>query len=70
MEFLKKAAVVLILSLFVAAFVGCKEKGPAEKAGEKIDETMKKAGSELDKAGEKIGETVEEAGDKAKEAME
>lgn len=53
--------------------VGCETKGPAERAGEKIDEAadaavdavdprgpMEKAGDKLDEAGEKVGEAVDD----------
>jgi hypothetical protein len=31
----------------VIAAIGCKEKGPAEKAGQEIDESLKKAGDKM-----------------------
>ena len=43
--------------LFAAALVACDKPGPAERAGEKIDQTV-------DKAGMKIGETVDKVGEK------
>lgn len=43
MNVLKKVMLVLAMSIFVLGISGCKEKGPAEKAGEKIDESMDKA---------------------------
>ncbi len=59
MQLFKKLVFILALSVMVGGFVGCKEKGPAEKAGEKIDESMEKA-----------GEAMEEAGDKVEDAMD
>lgn len=44
MELFKKAILIVAISVFVMGISGCKEKGTAEKAGEKIDETMEKAG--------------------------
>ncbi len=44
MELLKKAIMIVAISIFVMGISGCKEKGTAEKAGEKIDESMQKAG--------------------------
>lgn len=44
MKMWKKAILITAISIFVMGISGCKEKGPAEKAGEKIDESMKKAG--------------------------
>ena len=38
---MKKALLMLILAAFVTPMVGCKEKGPMEKAGEKVDEAAK-----------------------------
>lgn len=33
---------------------GCPKKGPAERAGEKIDKGVEKAGDAVEKAGDKI----------------
>ena len=38
---------ITLLSLIIFATMGCKEKGPAEKAGQKIDESLEKAGDKL-----------------------
>jgi hypothetical protein len=38
----------------VLGTAGCVEKGPAERAGEKIDEGIDKAGDKLEDAGDKI----------------
>jgi hyperosmotically inducible protein len=43
--------------LIVAGLAACGKPGPAERAGEKIDQTV-------DKAGMKIGETVDKVGEK------
>ena len=52
MKLLKQAMVVLTISILVLGVTGCKEKGSAEKAGEKIDQSMEKA---ADKANELLG---------------
>ena len=52
MKVLKKAMLVVAISIFVLGISGCKEKGPAEKAGEKLDQTMEKA---ADKANDLLG---------------
>ena len=36
-ENMKKALMMVVLAAFVGSWAGCKEKGPMEKAGEKID---------------------------------
>jgi hypothetical protein len=57
----------LTLILVVAVFAhGCEKKGPAEKAGEKIDHAYSEAMEKAEEAGEKI----EEAGEKIEEALE
>jgi outer membrane lipoprotein-sorting protein len=52
MKLLKHAIAVLAISILVLGVSGCKEKGTAEKAGEKIDQSMEKA---ADKADELLG---------------
>ncbi len=50
--------IVLMLAIGGVAIVsGCREKGPAERAGEEVDE-----------AAEEAGEAVEEAGEAAQDA--
>ncbi len=68
-------AVVMTLSLML---VSCREKGPAEKAGEAIDQTVqdtKEAVEEtvdpdgpVEEAGEAIDEAIETTREKAREA--
>ena len=57
MKFNSGIAAAIVLSLAVAGLGAC-EKGPAERAGEK-----------LDNAGKKVGEKMEDAGDKVKDAV-
>ncbi len=52
MKVLKLAVCVVVMSVFVLGISGCKEKGPAEKAGEKLDQSMEKA---ADKANDLLG---------------
>lgn len=51
MSLKKMAAAILILLAIGFGAAGCEEKGPAEKAGEKVDEA-------LDKAGDKVNELL------------
>ena len=37
----------LLVSLTIFAAAGCKEKGPAEKAGQKIDESLENVGDKI-----------------------
>lgn len=57
----------LALIVFAAIFAtACEKKGPAEKAGEKIDNAYSEAKEKAEEAGEKM----EEAGEKVEEALE
>jgi len=50
--------------LFVASLffgVACEKKGPAEKAGERIDESMEDAGEKMEDAGDKIEDNLDDA---------
>lgn len=68
---LKKLSLLSAGLLIAAGLVACEQKGPAEKAGEKIDQTVENAKEKvedatkpegpMEKAGEKIDETVEKA---------
>ncbi len=66
-----RKASTLALIVFAAFFaVACEEKGPAEKAGEKIDEAMSEAKDSAKEAGEKMEEAAKDAGDAIEEAAE
>ena len=45
--FIKIFLSVVFLSLMVIKSTGCKEKGPAEKAGQELDESLDKAGDKV-----------------------
>jgi len=50
---------VLVLSVALGfAFASCENKGPAEKAGEKIDKVVEKAGEKAEEAGDKVKEVT------------
>ncbi|MDP3850921.1 MAG: hypothetical protein Q8Q59_10485 [Luteolibacter sp.] len=60
-----KITLLLPLCLFplFASVVSCREKGPAEKAGENVDEAIENVKDAVDPKGpiEKAGEKVDEA---------
>jgi predicted small secreted protein len=60
--------VILLMTLFAAGLAGCEQEGPAERAGEQIDEAMQEAGEKMDDAVEEAGDKVEEAGDAVENA--
>ncbi|MEZ5934428.1 MAG: hypothetical protein R3F54_21290 [Alphaproteobacteria bacterium] len=53
----KKLLAMLAVGSFALALAACEEQGPAEQAGEAVDNAVEQA-----------GEAVEDAGDAAKEA--
>lgn len=70
----------LVAGLLLTGLSACEKqetaaegKGPAERAGQHIDQAAKRAGEELNKVAEKAGKGLQEAGskleDKAQEAQ-
>ena len=57
MKFNATLASALVLIFATAGLVAC-QKGPAEKAGEKIDNAAKNVGEKVEHAGEKIKDSV------------
>ncbi len=58
---------VLAAALAFTLFA-CEQQGPAEKAGENIDEAVDNVGDAAEDAAEAVGDKVEEAGDAVKDA--
>jgi len=67
----KKILVVALLAAFVG-LSACKQEGPAEKAGEKVDAAVEQAGQKIDEATDQAEKKIEQAGetlsDKSKQA--
>lgn len=62
------SALLIALGLTLA---GCAEdQGPAEKAGENIDESMEQAGDKIEGATDEMGDAFEEAGDKMEKSTD
>jgi outer membrane lipoprotein-sorting protein len=63
----RKLKVIAVLPCCLALllfFAGCEEQGPAEKAGEQIDEAVQETQENIEEAVEEGGEKLEEAGEK------
>lgn len=56
------ASTALVTGMLLVAISGC-EKGPAEKAGESIDESVEKIGKSLEETGDSIQDAGRAAGD-------
>jgi len=50
----KSFGIALIIAALLALLSGCEQKGPAEKAGEKLDQTTQKAADKIEESGENI----------------
>lgn len=59
-----KILIGTLLVAFVLAVTGCEEKGPAEKAGEKIDNVASDIKDNTKDALDKADDAIEDAGDK------
>ena len=64
---LKKIFAIAVVVCFSMLFTGCDDKGPAEKAGEKIDNAVEKAGDKMEDVGDAVKEKTEEMKEKAKD---
>lgn len=54
-------AVAIVLSFALAGLSACEKKGPAQKAGESIDNAAKKVGDKMEEAGDKIKDAAKDA---------
>ncbi len=59
-----KILIGAMLVAFVLLVTGCQEKGPAEKAGEKIDNAVDDIKDNGNDVLDKASDAIEEAGDK------
>ena len=61
-DLLKKMAMAMLLGLMAFGVVACdNDEGPAEEAGESVDDAVDNAGSTMEDAGEEIQEEAEDA---------
>ena len=47
------------IALLAISLGACEQQGPAERAGEKVDEAVEEAGESMEKAGDKMKEATE-----------
>jgi len=62
----KKLLLVFVLMLSIFAFTACESKGPAEKAGEKIDNAVEKTSDKIKEGAEAVKDKAEEVGQEVK----
>lgn len=64
---------ILILSLVLLSFIitGCEQQqGPAERAGESIDQTLQDTGDAMDDASDDVKDSIEDMGDEVEDATD
>lgn len=60
----KKLLSAIWVALMVMGLAACDKKGPAERAGERIDNATERAGDKIEDAGDKAAEKMDHAADK------
>jgi len=72
MKRIKNLFIAVLIGFSALAFGSCSksedDKGPMEKAGKALDESMEKAKEQTGRAMEKAGEAIKEAGEKMQES--
>ena len=64
------ALLAILAGLILGGISGCEREGPAERAGEAIDEAIEDAGEAIEDAGEAIEDKQEEVEDAIEEEKE
>ncbi|AJY52436.1 MULTISPECIES: hypothetical protein [Halomonadaceae] len=55
----KKLAIALFMALMAGGLIACDDQGPAEEAGENIDDAAEDAGESMEELGEDMEESAE-----------
>ena len=58
-----KGMLIVVLLASVVGLSACKQEGPAEKAGKKVDTAIEQAGKKIDNATDEAGKKIEKAGE-------
>ncbi len=61
---MNKLSIAAFALLVVVGLAACEKKGPAETAGEKMDNAAERMGDKIENATDKAGDKLEAAGDK------
>ncbi len=63
----KFSAVMVLGGLLGTGLVACEHKGPAERAGEKLDDAAQDVKKDVQKAGDKVEDAAQDVKDKAQD---
>lgn len=55
----RKLGIAMMMALMLGGVAACEEEGPAEQAGENVDEAMEEAGESVEEMGEDVEEAAE-----------
>jgi hyperosmotically inducible periplasmic protein len=61
MNMFSKGFLAVFLLVAVFGLSACKQEGPAERAGKKVDQTVEQTGEKIDEARDAAGKKIEEA---------
>ena len=67
---LNQSTALLATGILLFTLAGCEKEGPAEQAGEQIDEAVDTMQDKADDAGDMAMDKMEKAGDKIEEATD
>ncbi|UYG08099.1 hypothetical protein [Halomonas sp. M4R1S46] len=70
LQLLRTFALSLLIGMMSLGLAACEDEGPAEQAGENVDEAMDETGENVDEAMDEAGESVEEMGENVEEAAD
>lgn len=65
-----KLSIAALATFLILGVTACDKKGPAEQAGENIDNAAENMGDKLEDATDDAGDKLESAGDKVEDATD
>ena len=67
---IKKSSILALATFMAIGLTACDKKGPAEQAGENIDNAAENMGDKIENATDNAGDKVEAAGDRVEDATD
>lgn len=65
-----KLSIAALATFIILGLTACEKKGPAEQAGENIDNATENLGDKIEDATDNAGDKLETAGDKVENATD
>ncbi len=62
MNMFSKGFLAVFLLALILGLSACKQEGPAERAGQQVDQAVEQTKEKVDETTDVVGETIEEAG--------